>query len=107
VGLLPRKRVRKSKILNNVHKDFYFSLIDGSSIKNLLELVNALDKMSDDVFYYHVTPEKNDFANWIRDVFKEKNLAEEITKVNSRLETEVCLLKYLVKELSKGYNILT
>ena len=100
-----RKRITKSKktkkheILKDVKPDYYFLMIDGSAIKNLLELANALHSMSDDVFYYHVTHDRNDFSNWIRDVFCEKELADEISRLHSKMETQIAVLRHLLKKL--------
>jgi len=90
---------KTNNILKDTKSEFYFKLIDGSELKNLLELADALDKMSDDVFYYHINEQKNDFSNWIRDVFKEKELADNIVKRNSRIETEKVILRFLVNKL--------
>ena len=87
------------KVLDNAKPEFYFRLINGQKIKNLLSLVNVLDKITDDVFYHHVNEQRNDFSNWIRDIFKQKKLADEIAKVHNRLETQVILLKLIVKKL--------
>ena|SRR3989338_1575467 len=92
---------KNKKLLKDAKPEFYFKLIDGSKIKNLLELADALHSMSDDSFYYHVNEQRNDFSSWIRDVFKENDLADNIAKLNSRLEAEICILRFLVKELAK------
>ncbi len=73
-----------------------FILIDGRSLVSINELADALEKMSDDVFYYHVTPERNDFSNWIKDVFKIKDLGEKVSKGRNPLETEIIILKYFL-----------
>jgi hypothetical protein len=88
-----------SKLLKDVKDDVCFCVIDGSTVKNIIELVDTLDRMSDDSYYYHVTNDKNDFSNWIREVFKEETLANEIAKIHNRLETEVAILRYLIKGL--------
>jgi hypothetical protein len=92
---------KNKNILKDTKPEFYFKLIDGSEIKNLLGLADALGKMSDDVFYYHVNEQKNDFSNWIRDIFKQEELATDIMEFKNRLETEASILKFLVKELIK------
>ncbi|MBS3130917.1 hypothetical protein J4212_00635 [Candidatus Woesearchaeota archaeon] len=77
--------------------ELYFHAIDGSELKSILELADALDMMSDDTFYYHVTHDRNDFASWIAGVFAESELADSIRKCNGRIETQICVLKHLVK----------
>ena len=60
-----------------------FWLCDGRSLKSLNELAKALETMDDGVWEYHVTVDKNDFANWIEDVFGEKTLGSSIRKAKS------------------------
>lgn len=51
---------------------------DGRKIKDIDELKEVLKKLDDSVFSFHVNENKNDFANWIRDVFNYHGLAERI-----------------------------
>lgn len=67
-----------------------FILHDGSKIYSIKELFDKLPSMEEDIFYHHVTPERNDFANWIRDVFKEEGLAFKVSVCKTRREME-CL----------------
>ena len=97
-----KKRVKRKsykRALSNTKPEFYFVLNNGQKMKNLFDLVNALDKMPDDAFYHHVNEQRNDFSNWIRDIFKQKTLVNEISKTKNRLETQVVLLKFIVKKL--------
>ena len=55
--------------------DQYFFAHDGQVFKNFKDLKSALRDMPKHVFEHHVSKEKNDFANWIRGVFKNKELA--------------------------------
>lgn len=93
------KNKKTQQMFEDIKPEFYFKLIDGSEIKNLLEFADALEKMSDDAFYYHANEQKNDFSNWIRDIFKEKDLADNIKKSNSKAEAEISILKFLVNKL--------
>ena len=43
----------------------FFWLSDGRVLKNLAELADALESGDISVWNYHVTADKNDFANWI------------------------------------------
>ena len=88
-----------SAIVSNTSPEVYFRVIDGSEIKNLLELAHSIEKMSDDSFYYHVNENKNDFSSWVKDVFNQEELANEISKKNGRLETQAAILKFLVGKL--------
>jgi hypothetical protein len=53
-------------------------------LKDLNELLEALSAMEPGVFYYHCNENKNDFHNWIRDVFEEKSLANNIKCVQDK-----------------------
>ena len=90
----------KKKVTGEAPEEYHFYLSDGRKLKNLFDLIEALENMSDDVFRHHVNEYKNDFSNWIRDVFQENDLADEVSRVESRIDTEVKLLKHLVKELT-------
>jgi len=62
----------------DINPEHYFVLCDGRIIKSLEELMLFLKDMDQKTFTYHVNDQKNDFSNWIRYVFKEKKLADEI-----------------------------
>ena len=61
----------------------YFYLNNGIPIKNLAELMDQLVKMDKALFNYHVSKKNNDFANWVRNVFGEKELARRINMSRS------------------------
>lgn len=52
-----------------------FWTTDGKIIANLVELRDALNSMAAEVFEYHVTRDKNDFADWIEYVLGDAELA--------------------------------
>jgi 23S rRNA G2069 N7-methylase RlmK/C1962 C5-methylase RlmI len=56
---------------------------NGEIYKNYKELAKGLKKMNIETFDHHVNAEKNDFANWIRDVFGDAALAQEIAKAKT------------------------
>lgn len=78
----------------------HFVLTDGRRIKTIFELIDILDNMSDEIFKFHVSTERNDFSNWIEGVFNEEELAKKIGTLSSRLETQNELLKHLIKKLT-------
>ncbi len=91
----------KREGLGEAPEEYHFVLADGEKLKSLFDLVNALGKMGEDTFKQHVNEYKNDFSNWIKDVFKLPDLAKEISAINNRVEAELCLLRKLVGELKK------
>ena len=66
--------------------DKYFYAQNGSVIKSVEELFEALQDMPYHTFKSHVTDDKNDFYNWIRDVFGNHNLAINLKKCKERDE---------------------
>lgn len=59
-----------------INPEHYFILKNGDCIRSLEELILVLKNIDKDVFLYHVNNEKNDFANWIRYVFKAGRLSD-------------------------------
>ena len=74
----------------------YFYLEDGGIIKNLKDLGMRLDKIANNVFKLHVNREKNDFANWVEHVFKDKQLASLLRSTTDQLKMQVIVLKRLL-----------
>ena len=85
-GKSKAKVVKSKKVINaeiNAEPEKCFWLCDGQILKNLKELAKALDKMSNEVFSYHVNKNKNDFAKWVEDVFGERKLAIDLKKAKT------------------------
>ncbi len=71
-------------ILSDVVPKHEFSIHMGISIKNLRELAEALEIMDDDAFKHHVTKEKNDFSNWVKDIIEDVELSKDLLKAKTR-----------------------
>jgi hypothetical protein len=80
-----------------IKPEHYFGLCSGILIKDIKELAFALDYISDGELNHHVNQSRNDFSRWIRDVFEEKQLADDVAKAKDRKELQIMLLKFLVK----------
>jgi len=76
----------------------FFILCSGEQIKDLKELAFAFESMHPDVFNHHVNEEKNDFANWIENTFKEKELATNIHLKHNSKDSQIEVLKHLVEK---------
>ena len=61
-----------------------FRLKKGFTIKNVHELKIALRTMNDEEFSHYVSPHKNDFATWIKNVFKLDELAHSLHQARTR-----------------------
>ena len=62
-----------------MNPEHYFILHDGRVIKSLEELMVVIKTIDKKLFEYHANQSKNDFANWIKYVFKAGVLAETIS----------------------------
>src|SRR3990167_6676677 len=89
----------KKKILGEAPEEHHFVVADGKKLKNVLELADALETMSEEIFRHHANEFKNDFSSWVRDVFYDHSLAEDISRAKSKVETQIAILRRLVKEL--------
>jgi hypothetical protein len=98
----PAKVTVREHVFGEAPKEKVFYLADGRKVKSLLELTEALENMSEDVFRHHVSAARNDFSNWINDVFKDKELAQDIKGVRDRADAEIRLLKHFVKKLTSA-----
>lgn len=91
-----------TKILGEAPQEFEFYLQDGKKLKSVYELVDSLEHMNDGLFRQHVNDAKNDFSNWIKDVFEEPSLAKEIHKIQDRIEMQKLLMRKLIEAARRG-----
>ena len=89
----------RKKILGESPVEHHFIVADGRKIKNILELADALETMTEEIFRHHANEFRNDFSLWVKDVFYDHSLAEDISRAKNRLETQIAILRRLVKEL--------
>ena len=66
------------KVLGDAGSDKEFRFCNGLHIKNLHELLLAFETIEDDVYQFHANKEKNDFSNWVKDVFEDEELASNL-----------------------------
>lgn len=89
----------RKKILGEAPVERHFVVADGRKLKNIIELADALETMSEEIFRHHANEFKNDFSAWVKDVFYEHSLAEDIARAKNKFETQIVILRRLVKEL--------
>jgi hypothetical protein len=85
-----------TRILADAVGDKRFFCQDGHIFKNLSELAECLTRMREEVFRYHVTSEKNDFVNWVRDVLGDEILANKLNNVSNPLEASKMVINKMV-----------
>ena len=73
------------KLLANVPEEYVFWSCDGRILRNMKELGEALNSMTQETYAYHSNTEKNDFSNWVRDIIGDKKLAEDLLRLQDRV----------------------
>ena len=97
-----KKRTRKkANLKRRIKPELYFKLLPGEELRNVKELAEALEKMSEEVFRHHVNAERNDFANWIRDVFYDVELAELMEHQRTKEGMRITIYKHVTKKYFK------
>ena len=89
----------RKKVLGEAPEEHHFVVADGKKLKNVLELADALETMSEEIFRHHANEFKNDFSSWVKDVFYDHSLAEDISRAKTKFETQIAILRRIVKEL--------
>jgi predicted metal-dependent HD superfamily phosphohydrolase len=74
------------KFLPKVPEEYIFWCHDGRILHSMKELGDALNTMTDETYAFHANIEKNDFANWVRDVIKDERLAKDLQKASSQAQ---------------------
>jgi len=86
---LPKEKVQEKKLKSKpmekkIKPEHHFILKGGHRIKNMKELKESIKFMDNHTFKHHVTKDKNDFAEWIKNIVKDKDLAEKIEKASNK-----------------------
>jgi transketolase len=82
-------------ITGRLAPESYFRLHGGGVIKSIPGLAKALLEMSSDTFSHHCNDHKNDFSNWVKDVFKEPLLAQKLEKTHTRVGMALAIARWL------------
>ena len=72
------------KRLGNVPQEYVFVLQDRRQLRNLVDLADALNAMSNEIYNFHVNDSKNDFSRWVVDIIQDEKLARDLGKARSR-----------------------
>ena len=94
-------KIDKKHIFGSSPAEKRFMVANGRLLNDLKDLAEALEEMGEDTYYHHVNDARNDFSNWIGEVLKEKDLAEKMGGIRSRIEAKACVLKHIVGKIEK------
>ena len=95
-----KKTMRKTKEkpgLINAENESCFWINNGPVLKNLKDLKESLLTMSKETFSYHANKEKNDFADWIKEVLEDNTLANKLAKTKTLKATTKAIESSLKK----------
>ena len=88
-------RARVANLTRDIPDHQYFVLANGAPVKHVGELAAILDQLEDHVFNHHVSPERNDFHNWIKDVFQDVELARKVVGVDDKKRLQLVIYKHM------------
>jgi hypothetical protein len=80
----------------------YFILCNGQPIANVKELAEVFEHLNHGVFTFHTANGRNDFANWIRGAFNDKELATRVQGANTPQELSQTIYQYLADRYFNG-----
>jgi len=83
---MPQQKLNARKILSDTPEECMFYCHDGSVFRNIVDLRNGLENISDDTYLFHANNEKNDFSIWVRDIIGDEKLARDLLKSSGRLQ---------------------
>ena len=85
-----------SDILKDVKPENCFWINNGLIVRNIYELVTALQNIDAKTFDYHVNKDKNDFSEWVKGTLNDNELAEDLLKTTNR--------KKIIKRINRKRN---
>ena len=77
-----KKQMKKALVIASGEQCFWVN--NGPVLTNLKELRDALGVISDEQFSYHVSKERNDFAEWVESVLADGECAKALRRTRTR-----------------------
>ena len=71
-------------LYKTVRPEEYFYLRNGVVLKSLHDLIGVLEVIDDVTLNYHIN--RNDFGSWIKNIFKDHELADKVKAAKTKLE---------------------
>jgi hypothetical protein len=93
-----------NKAFENVPEEKAFYINDGRRVRNLYELVEALDSMKEATFKFHINKKKNDLSEWIRHVIGEERLADDVARLVMKDKIQIRLQKHVIQKMRENDN---
>jgi len=81
-----KKKIESYRKSPGINPEEHLWLTDGTIIRSLDELKKAISGVGEDVLRHHITGERNDFYNWVKDVLHDKSLAEKLLDARTKDE---------------------
>jgi len=100
-GKEPKCQVNNEVEVGNGYKH-PFHMCNGRCVKSVMELMAALESANDYDYAHHATHERNDFANWVKDVLKDSSLATALRGAEDRLAAIQILKNHIEKNTPKA-----
>jgi len=75
----------------------HFRVVDGRTLCGLKDLALVMEHLADEVFHHHVSGDKNDFANWVRDVIHDEALAQEMMQSLDKDGHQKIIFRHIVR----------
>jgi len=94
----PKQKLEIYRLAQEPTSQKYFILANGQPVKHVAQLAEILQDIEDHVFYHHVNPERNDFAMWVKDVFKDVELAKKMLGVGSKQHLQLVIYKHAAEK---------
>src|SRR3989338_8931235 len=91
----------EKEILENVPEQYKFLLANGKEVRGIKELHGMLKSMEENVFYSHVNESKNDFYNWVKDIYQDKKVCLMICLKDTQARELLKKLKQILKSQSQ------
>lgn len=96
---LQTELITETTVKRDAPETSYFMLCNGKPVKNIKELADVMEEIEDQVFNHHVTNDKNDFATWVKDIFKDIELAEKLAGVKDKKHMQLVVYKHIAHKL--------
>ena len=90
-----KKTVKKKPALKHASNQESFWVRNGEVLNSMVTLADALERMEKEVFGYHVTKEKNDFADWVEKVLDDAVCAGALRKCKSPRSARTVVVRHI------------